>query len=163
MGVGAWLVGLDIQYDNQHRLCCDNEWKCTGQVRRQRLAGSWGRWLGTPARAAGWKLGAAHHALPPTDLLTRGCAASPSPPPVPPSAPQSNKDNVCLAFNENQCAGLCRAEERLEGIYRDCVADPFSAGARRQRRGAVGVGVRAGLAGCGWGRAWGQASAAAVA
>lgn len=32
VGVGAWLVGLDIQYDNQHRLCCDNEWKCTAQV-----------------------------------------------------------------------------------------------------------------------------------
>ncbi len=29
-------VGLDVQYDNQRRLCCDSEWKCTGQVRSAR-------------------------------------------------------------------------------------------------------------------------------
>lgn len=32
VSVGAWLVGLDVVYDNQRRLCCDTEWKCTGQV-----------------------------------------------------------------------------------------------------------------------------------
>ncbi|EFN59688.1 hypothetical protein CHLNCDRAFT_133227 [Chlorella variabilis] len=31
VAVGAWLVGLDIVYDNQRRLCCDTEWKCTQQ------------------------------------------------------------------------------------------------------------------------------------
>lgn len=51
------------------------------------------------------------------------------PPSLPPARPkQSSKDNVCLAFSENQCAGLCRAEERLEGIFNDCVRDPYSAG-----------------------------------
>lgn len=42
---------------------------------------------------------------------------------------QTGRDNVCLAFSENQCAGLCRSEERLEGIYRDCVLDAYNAGA----------------------------------
>lgn len=32
VAVGSWLVGLDVEYDNQRRLCCDTEWKCTGQV-----------------------------------------------------------------------------------------------------------------------------------
>ena len=36
---------------------------------------------------------------------------------------------MCLAFSENQCAGLCRSEERLEGIYTDCIKDPYNAGA----------------------------------
>lgn len=36
---------------------------------------------------------------------------------------------MCLAFSEGQCAGLCKSEERLEGIYRDCVVDPYGAGA----------------------------------
>lgn len=62
------------------------------------------------------------------------CQPSPLTRPLAPPAPlprteQSNRDNVCLAFNENQCAGLCRAEERLEGIFNDCVKDPYSAGA----------------------------------
>ena len=38
--MGAWLVGLDIVYDNQRRLCCDTEWKCTQQVRVG--GGGWG-------------------------------------------------------------------------------------------------------------------------
>ncbi|KAL4427755.1 hypothetical protein ABPG75_001844 [Micractinium tetrahymenae] len=71
VAVGSWLVGLDVEYDNQRRLCCDTEWKCTQQ---------------------------------------------------------SGSDNVCLGFSENQCAGLCRSEERLEGIYRDCIVNPYSAG-----------------------------------
>lgn len=55
----------------------------------------------------------------------------PWPPPThAPTHPlQSGRDNVCLGFSENQCAGLCRSEERLEGIYRDCIVDPYSAGA----------------------------------
>lgn len=32
VSVGAWLMGLDIVYDNNRRLCCDTEWKCTQQV-----------------------------------------------------------------------------------------------------------------------------------
>lgn len=32
VAVGSWLVGLDVEYDNQRRLCCDTEWKCTQQV-----------------------------------------------------------------------------------------------------------------------------------
>eukprot|EP00887_Chlorella_sp_A99_P003159 scaffold9.g3159.t1 len=54
VGMGAWLVGTDIQYDNQRRLCCDNRWKC---------------------------------------------------------AEQSNKENVCLAYYEHQCAGICASGE----------------------------------------------------
>ena len=42
---------------------------------------------------------------------------------------QVDKESVCLAFSENQCAGLCRSEERLEGIYNDCIKDPYNAGA----------------------------------
>ncbi|KAL4449403.1 hypothetical protein ABPG77_007047 [Micractinium sp. CCAP 211/92] len=89
VAVGSWLVGLDVDYDNQRRLCCDTEWKCTGQ---------------------------------------------------------SGRDNVCLGFSENQCAGLCRSEERLEGIYRDCIVDPYNAGKKGKLPwwGASGWATRAG-------------------
>ena len=66
-------MGLDIQYDNQRRLCCDSEWRCKDQ---------------------------------------------------------SSPDTVCLAFYEHQCAGICRPEKRLEGIYRDCITDPYAAAAK---------------------------------
>ena len=66
-------MGLDVQYDNQHRLCCNSEWKCKEQ---------------------------------------RG------------------PDTVCLAFSEYECAGICRADKRLEGIFRDCIVDPYAAGGK---------------------------------
>ena len=47
VGMGAWLIGLDIQYDNQRRMCCDTEWKCTGQVRA---------WLGGGCALVGGRL-----------------------------------------------------------------------------------------------------------
>ena len=68
------------------------------------------------------------------------CPRPPAPPPL-----QSGSDNVCLAFSENQCAGLCRSEQRLEGIYKDCVADPYNAGEWGGRQAAVrGAGRQAG-------------------
>ena len=29
----------------------------------------------------------------------------------------------CLGFYEMSCAGICHSEERLVGLYRDCVLD----------------------------------------
>ena len=160
VAVGSWLVGLDIQYDNQRRLCCDTEWKCTQQVRGRGAA--WGgpplprgmrvrgregegtllgpscatEWQGTQRKAPAE--GAARRPARPASAAV--CprptyALSPPPRPALRLRLQSNKENVCLGFSENQCAGLCRSEERLEGIYRDCVVDPYSAGGWGGRAG----------------------------
>jgi hypothetical protein len=68
---------------------------------------------------------------------------APAPAPAAPSL-QSGSDNVCFAFSENQCAGLCRSEQRLEGIYKDCVADPYNAGEwGSQGRGQQAAGLGA--------------------
>ena len=35
--MGAWLLGLDIEYVNERRLCCDTDWKCKAQRSRDTL------------------------------------------------------------------------------------------------------------------------------
>lgn len=54
--LAATQVGLDVQYDNQRRLCCDTEWKCTGQVRTDWGAGRAGRRACKARVAACWAL-----------------------------------------------------------------------------------------------------------
>ena len=43
-------------------------------------------------------------------------------------AQRANKMD-CLGFYEMSCAGICRSEERLVGLYQDCVLNLGSPGA----------------------------------
>eukprot|EP00891_Asterochloris_glomerata_P007456 jgi/Astpho2/7456/e_gw1.00114.96.1_t len=36
--------------------------------------------------------------------------------------------NLCLAYYEHQCAGICSSEQRLEPIYDSCLKDPLNKG-----------------------------------
>lgn len=49
---------------------------------------------------------------------------------------QTGDSNMCLAYYEHQCAGICSSEERLEPIYEACLRDPLKKG-QNARQSAI--------------------------
>ncbi|DBA82372.1 TPA: hypothetical protein ACH3X2_000628 [Trebouxia sp. C0005] len=49
---------------------------------------------------------------------------------------QTGDSNMCLAYYEHQCAGICSSEERLEPIYEACLRDPLKKG-QNARQAAI--------------------------
>ena len=49
---------------------------------------------------------------------------------------QTGDSNMCLAYYEHQCAGICSSEQRLEPIYEACLRDPLKKG-QNARQSAI--------------------------
>lgn len=49
---------------------------------------------------------------------------------------QTGDSNMCLAYYEHQCAGICSSEQRLGPIYEACLRDPLKKG-QNARQSAI--------------------------
>ena len=39
---------------------------------------------------------------------------------------QASESNLCLSYYERECAGICKSESRLEGIWNECLNNPLA-------------------------------------
>lgn len=39
---------------------------------------------------------------------------------------QTSESNLCLSYYERECAGICKSESRLEGIWNECLNNPLA-------------------------------------